>query len=150
MNSPADRLKMPSFQSYHLVEPFPPAPASPSTASAQPESPTSRSNHRFGLKKRNNPFAAGRGGAGNVHHHSEWAIFFFDEELERQLAEQKHLAPVYHVGRGGACNMVYLDGPVRRKGSTSEGSDNRASSEESGADTAARNIKKHWRWQLYD
>ncbi|KAJ5631191.1 uncharacterized protein N7484_011291 [Penicillium longicatenatum] len=34
---------------------------------------------------------------------SERAIFSFDEELERDL---RRAAPVYHVGRGGAGNMI--------------------------------------------
>jgi hypothetical protein len=51
-------------------------------------------------------FTSGRGGAGNVHSSSERAIFSFDEELERDL---RRAAPVYHVGRGGAGNMIYRD-----------------------------------------
>lgn len=52
-------------------------------------------------------FKSGRGGAGNVRSSSERAIFSFDEELEREL---RRAAPVYHVGRGGAGNMIYRDG----------------------------------------
>lgn len=51
-------------------------------------------------------FKSGRGGAGNVHSSSERAIFSFDEELEREL---RRAAPVYHVGRGGAGNMIFGD-----------------------------------------
>ncbi|RHZ68752.1 hypothetical protein CDV55_101184 [Aspergillus turcosus] len=51
-------------------------------------------------------FNSGRGGAGNVRSSSERAIFSFDEELEREL---RRAAPVYHVGRGGAGNMIYSD-----------------------------------------
>jgi len=51
-------------------------------------------------------FAAGRGGAGNVHRVKERAIFSFDEELERQRRMTEHQAPIYHVGRGGAGNLV--------------------------------------------
>lgn len=50
-------------------------------------------------------FTSGRGGAGNVYPASERAIFSFDEELERQLSFERHAAPVYHVGRGGAGNV---------------------------------------------
>jgi hypothetical protein len=51
-------------------------------------------------------FKSGRGGAGNVHSSSERAMFSFDEELEREL---RRVAPVYHVGRGGAGNMIHND-----------------------------------------
>ena len=51
-------------------------------------------------------FTAGRGGAGNVHRERERAIFSFDEELERQRRMTEHPAPIYHVGRGGAGNLV--------------------------------------------
>ncbi|KLJ13807.1 hypothetical protein EMPG_11261 [Blastomyces silverae] len=55
-------------------------------------------------------FTSGRGGAGNVHSYGERAIFSFDEELERQLRREKEVAPVFHVGRGGAGNRVIPDG----------------------------------------
>lgn len=97
-------------------------------------------------------FTTGRGGAGNiVHPPSERAIFSFDEELEHQLSREQHAAPVYHVGRGGAGNKatwsgeshVYLDGSMRRP---SNGSDDSSTSSmtgsESGADIAARSLKK--------
>jgi hypothetical protein len=51
-------------------------------------------------------FTSGRGGAGNVHRVKERAIFSFDEELERQRRMTEHQAPIYHVGRGGAGNLV--------------------------------------------
>jgi hypothetical protein len=51
-------------------------------------------------------FTTGRGGAGNVHRVKERAIFSFDEELERQRRMTEHQAPIYHVGRGGAGNLV--------------------------------------------
>lgn len=51
-------------------------------------------------------FTAGRGGAGNIHREKERAIFSFDEELERQRRMTEHQAPIYHVGRGGAGNLV--------------------------------------------
>lgn len=51
-------------------------------------------------------FTSGRGGAGNVHRASERAIFSFDEELERQRIVDAKVAPVYHIGRGGAGNTL--------------------------------------------
>lgn len=51
-------------------------------------------------------FASGRGGAGNIHREGERAIFSFDEELERERRMTEHQAPIYHVGRGGAGNLV--------------------------------------------
>jgi hypothetical protein len=51
-------------------------------------------------------FTTGRGGAGNVQRMKERAIFSFDEELERQKRMTEHQAPIYHVGRGGAGNLV--------------------------------------------
>lgn len=81
-------------------------------------------------------FTSGRGGAGNVHSSSERAMFSFDEELERDL---RQAAPVYHVGRGGAGNMIYRDDASnssilsRRQ---SNGSSTTASSTDSVADRA--------------
>jgi len=64
-------------------------------------------------------FSAGRGGAGNVCREKERAIFSFDEELERQRKMMEHQAPVYHVGRGGAGNLVdELHPRSTRSGST--------------------------------
>lgn len=101
-------------------------------------------------------FTAGRGGAGNVHPASERAIFSFDEELERQLSQDRHAAPVYHVGRGGAGNVglnahrdsrpvhVDLDGSLRRRSEDSAAS-SRSSGSESGADQFNRSVKKGWK-----
>ena len=95
-------------------------------------------------------FTSGRGGAGNVHPSSERAIFSFDEELERQLSQERHAAPVYHVGRGGAGNVgnggvssqrMFVDTGSRRRSEDSFGSAGSGSSE-SGADYVNRNIKK--------
>ncbi|EXJ94846.1 hypothetical protein A1O1_03244 [Capronia coronata CBS 617.96] len=98
-------------------------------------------------------FTAGRGGAGNVYPASERAIFSFDEELERQLSQERHAAPVYHVGRGGAGNVkangaggvssprVFLDGTTRRRSEDSVASTSSQSSE-SGADQFNRTLKK--------
>jgi hypothetical protein len=37
---------------------------------------------------------------------SERPIFSFDEELERQRRMMQNIAPVYHIGRGGAGNYA--------------------------------------------
>ncbi|KIW08667.1 uncharacterized protein PV09_00620 [Verruconis gallopava] len=65
-------------------------------------------------------FAAGRGGAGNVHRESERAIFSFDEELERQQKMLDHQTPYYHIGRGGAGNLVEEQPKRRSSASSSE------------------------------
>lgn len=99
-------------------------------------------------------FRSGRGGAGNVHPATERAIFSFDEELERQLSQDRKAAPVYHVGRGGAGNIGGVSAypkaySGRRSGSESEGDDRRSEksvgSVESGADAATRTMKKSWK-----
>ncbi|CUS15632.1 unnamed protein product [Tuber aestivum] len=51
-------------------------------------------------------FSTGIGGAGNIRHKSERAIFFFDEELEKEKVIRENRAPVYSIGRGGAGNIV--------------------------------------------
>lgn len=89
---------------------------------------------------RNPVFHTGRGGMGNVHPSSERAIFSFDEELERQLSQDRHAAPVYHVGRGGAGNVTSAyprTAKVARKASDSS-SEKSVGSVESGADAATR------------
>jgi hypothetical protein len=71
-------------------------------------------------------FSSGRGGAGNIHHKSERAIFSFDEELERQSTQEKRMkeGAVWHVGRGGAGNWITTRSDSSRKDSTSSaGSD---------------------------
>lgn len=102
-------------------------------------------------------FHSGRGGAGNVHPATERAIFSFDEELERQLSQDRKAAPVYHVGRGGAGNTYggavnAYPRTARRSGSDSEGDDRRSEksvgSVESGADAATRAMKKQWKKML--
>lgn len=66
-------------------------------------------------------FSSGRGGAGNIHPNSERAIFSFDEELQRQSTRDKKLeaGAVYHVGRGGAGNLVSSRPDSARKDSNS-------------------------------
>ena len=48
---------------------------------------------------------AGRGGAGNMFTptETEISIFQFDEEMVKRRETQ---APVYHIGRGGAANVI--------------------------------------------
>ena len=127
---------------------------------------SSLSSHSPSLKSRT--FLSGRGGAGNIQHHppSERAIFSFDEELERQLSQDRHAAPVYHVGRGGAGNAYgrpqdaraerYLSGVCpdrRRKMSDDSGSQKSDMSESgsgrsedgSGAAFATGKVKKGWK-----
>ncbi|PWY88523.1 hypothetical protein BO70DRAFT_286362 [Aspergillus heteromorphus CBS 117.55] len=87
-------------------------------------------------------FTSGRGGAGNVHSSSERAIFSFDEELERGL---RRAAPVYHVGRGGAGNMIFGDdssSSLSRKFSVS--SNSTSSSTGSTRERALRGLEKGW------
>lgn len=91
-------------------------------------------------------YVAGRGGAGN-HIHDPPRMFSFDEELERQMQQSKHIAPVYHVGRGGAGNLhrssnasTETKNLLPRRDSNHSASS--TSSAESGADVATRNMKK--------
>ncbi|MCJ1471435.1 hypothetical protein MMC13_000074 [Lambiella insularis] len=77
-----------NYHRYAAVATASPA-AMPSQPSAQPR-----------------PFAAGRGGAGNKYLASEQAMFSFDEELAQQRRGLDAVAPVYHVGRGGAGNLM--------------------------------------------
>ncbi|EDN10591.1 predicted protein [Histoplasma mississippiense (nom. inval.)] len=116
-----------SSMSYHLVEPLPSI-----SHTTRPVTHTARggAGNVISLKKTTvsssqsttstGPAAAlnnrpqvrftGRTGAGNVHSYSERAIFSFDEELERQLRREKEVAPVFHVGRGGAGNTIIPEG----------------------------------------
>jgi hypothetical protein len=66
-------------------------------------------------------FTSGRGGAGNMHREKERAMFSFDEELQQQERLRSQQAPVYHVGRGGAGNLVDEMSATKsgRQGSTS-------------------------------
>lgn len=85
----------------------------------------------------------GRGGAGNVHSSSERAIFSFDEELEREM---RRAAPVYHVGRGGAGNMVYRDddgSTLSRKFSSSTAGSTQSTAS-AARDKALRGLERGW------
>jgi len=64
-------------------------------------------------------YKSGRGGVGNIHPSSERAIFSFDEELDRQMRMDSNTAPVFHVGRGGAGNVVQDGQQSSRAGSAS-------------------------------
>ncbi|CEL05315.1 hypothetical protein ASPCAL06433 [Aspergillus calidoustus] len=93
-------------------------------------------------------FTSGRGGAGNVHSSSERAIFSFDEELEREM---RRAAPVYHVGRGGAGNMIHRDNDnesslSRKFSASSETSakSNISSTSDRARDMARRGLEKGW------
>lgn len=95
-------------------------------------------------------FTSGRGGAGNVHSSSERAIFSFDEELEREM---RRVAPVYHVGRGGAGNMICKDNPSSSSssslsrifsGSSSATSSSAGSTGDRARDKALRGLELGW------
>ncbi|KAA8649849.1 hypothetical protein EYZ11_010096 [Aspergillus tanneri] len=91
-------------------------------------------------------FKSGRGGAGNVHSSTERAIFSFDEELERDL---RRAAPVYHVGRGGAGNMVYSDSSSgtslsRKFSASSNATSSSTGSTSSTRERALRGLEKGW------
>ncbi|KAI9039916.1 DUF3602 domain-containing protein [Aspergillus affinis] len=92
-------------------------------------------------------FKSGRGGAGNVHSSSERAMFSFDEELERDL---RRAAPVYHVGRGGAGNMVHRDTSSsgsslsRKFSASSNATSSSAGSTSSAREKALRGLEKGW------
>ncbi|OJD11607.1 hypothetical protein AJ78_07651 [Emergomyces pasteurianus Ep9510] len=145
---------------YHLVEPHPSIPRSSrpgmhtsrggagnvislkSTTTTPGQSATGPASVTRLDNRPQDRFTSGRGGAGNVHSYGERAIFSFDEELERQLRREKEVAPVFHVGRGGAGNTVIPDGfDLTRK--YSGGSMKSASSTESiGADPLKNKSRK--------
>lgn len=151
---------MSSSRTYSLVEPHPHT-TSPYVHTARggagnivkssfsPPLTISASTPRSSIDhKQPNTFKSGRGGAGNVHHSSERAIFSFDEELQRQMRQQDAMAPVYHVGRGGAGNMIYSDSSTTGRKDSETASARSAGSTESGADIAAegvrRSLEKGW------
>jgi len=97
----------------------------------------------------NGYFTSGRGGAGNVHREKERAIFSFDEELAQQERLREHSAPVYHIGRGGAGNLVSSGEAVMPKAHrmNSAASTSSSSSENSvrrSFDGAFHRISKHF------
>ena len=152
-------FNMSSSRNYSLVEPHPQSAFSyvhtarggvgnivkaassskPSTTATSTSLPPAALEH----KHANTTYKSGRGGAGNIHHSSERAIFSFDEELHRQMRQQAAMAPVFHVGRGGAGNMVYADSSATRQKDpeTSSVRSTSTSSAESGADIATKSVR---------
>ncbi|KAM5433868.1 hypothetical protein MferCBS31731_006875 [Microsporum ferrugineum] len=108
---------------------------------------------RLGLSPRQ-LLPGGRGGLGNFHSTSEYAIFSFDEELEQQLKREKDVAPVFHIGRGGAGNMAAVpDAPItnlpkKRCGTGSVGSSSGGSSSGGKAKDWPRQNLDSWRGAL--
>ena len=93
------------------------------------------------------PRLPGRGGIGDVYcSSSEWAIFSFDEELERQLKREKEAAPIFHVGRGSAGDAVHPGEyrSTRKRSETSSTRSNSSAGSESDrtADKSRRNIER--------
>jgi Protein of unknown function (DUF3602) len=159
---------MPSSRNYSIIEPHPTATSNsyittgrggvgnltkvPSTVTRGSDASGPASHFpSLAVHSKPRPFMTGRGGAGNYKQPpSERAIFSFDEELERQLSLDRHAAPVYHVGRGGAGNVYGRERlPERRKSSggdsESQKSDSSIRSADSGADVATRQLKKGWK-----
>jgi hypothetical protein len=108
---------------YHITEPHPSVPAShtfyagrggagnamrvnPKTVTQGPDASGPASLIKLTPPPSNSLFTTGRGGAGNVHREKERAMFSFDEELAQQERLREHAAPVYHIGRGGAGNLI--------------------------------------------
>jgi len=97
-------------------------------------------------------YATGRGGLGNMHaaYLSERPIFSFDEELERQARMQASMAPVYHIGRGGAGNLVASTdgaGMARRTASSlGEGSSSSKASSSAGPSSGAMRTSLEGTW----
>lgn len=97
-------------------------------------------------------YTSGRGGAGNLHHISERAIFSFDEELEQQMKQMQDLAPVCHVGRGGAGNRAKVNLPLHpfQPGlesdteSTKSGDSTASTDTQSGIDTINKKLRRSW------
>lgn len=140
---------MSSSRNSSLVEPHPPT-TSPYVHTARGgagnivKAPSSKPSTTSTSLEHKQPstIKSGRGGAGNIHHISERAIFSFDEELEREMRQLEAMAPVYHVGRGGAGNMVYADLAVTRRKDLETSSARSTSSAESGADAAAKGVRR--------
>lgn len=86
---------------------------------------------------------SGRGGAGNLYHASERAIFSFDEELEQQMRQMQDLAPICHVGRGGAGNTANL-AAARRNFNTEVDSTISGSTTGSRVEGLGCRVKRNW------
>jgi hypothetical protein len=68
-------------------------------------------------------------------------MFSFDEELERQRKITAHQAPVYHVGRGGAGNLVDDMAEKRRASRSSAGSSSSSESVRHSMDAAWTKVR---------
>jgi hypothetical protein len=147
-----------SSQQYRITEPHPSVPAShyvysgrggagnithinPKNVSAGPDATGPASQGTLRTPSANAYFTAGRGGAGNLHREKERAIFSFDEELDRQRKMMEHQAPVYHIGRGGAGNLVDSMGEKRRESRGSNGSTNSSDSVRHSMDAAWNKVR---------
>ncbi|KAF2683137.1 hypothetical protein K458DRAFT_390409 [Lentithecium fluviatile CBS 122367] len=132
--------------SYRITEPHPTVPASAiyygrggagnitrvQAVTAGPDASGPASRVKLTPPPSNSRFLSGRGGAGNVHREKERAMFSFDEELAQQERLREHAAPVYHIGRGGAGNLV---DEVPRKARTNSTSSN-------GSDESEGNVRR--------
>lgn len=94
----------------------------PKNVTAGPDAAGPASRIKLSPPPSNALFTTGRGGAGNVHREKERAMFSFDEELAQQERLREHAAPVYHIGRGGAGNLVDEMHPRRTSSASSSGS----------------------------
>jgi len=131
---------------YHITEPHPSIPAShiyhsgrggagnvtrvnPKSTTTGPNASGPASLTPLTPPPSNALFMSGRGGAGNVHREKERAMFSFDEELAQQERLREHAAPVYHIGRGGAGNLIDEMQPRRVERQNSASSANSSDSE---------------------
>lgn len=73
----------------------------------------------------------------------ERAMFSFDEELQQQERLRAQQAPVYHVGRGGAGNLV--DEMSTKPRSQRQNSASSTSSVEEEKDGVRRSVESAWR-----
>lgn len=67
-------------------------------------------------------------------------MFSFDEELQQQERLRSQQAPVYHVGRGGAGNLVDEMKPYSQR----QNSHSSQSSVESDKDGVRRSVESAW------
>lgn len=74
-----------------------------------------------------------------MHREKERAMFSFDEELAQQERLRENAAPVYHIGRGGAGNLI--DEMHPRTSRTNSASSNSSAESEKGA---RRSIEGAW------
>lgn len=75
-----------------------------------------------------------------MHREKERAMFSFDEELQQQERLRSQQAPVYHVGRGGAGNLVDEMKPRSQR----QNSASSTSSVESEKDGVRRSVESAW------